>query len=105
MDAKISTTSVEEGLDFACSLLSSAIHAEAESAPTKACSLLQGLTRYVELRYVGELLLALECLADLGRSCNQENARSMQFWKQLHWIAEHMQLSSDEFEGIGLPNE
>lgn len=104
MDAKISTASIHEGLDFACSLLSSAIYAEAESDPSKACSLLQCLTRYIEFRYVGEPLLALEYLADLGRSCKQENDRSMQFWRQLNWVAEEMQLSSDELQGIGLPN-
>lgn len=101
---QIATTSVEEGLDFACNLISSAIYSEAESSAEKAQQLLHELTSYIQLRYVGELLLALEYLSGLGRSCNQASFRSSQFWAQLKWVAVEMQLSTEELKTLELPN-
>jgi hypothetical protein len=92
----IATSSVEDGLDFACSLLSSAISAEAEVHPEKARPLLKELAQYIELRYVGETLLALEYLSSIGRTCNPETVRGTQFWRQLDWVADQMELSAEE---------
>ena len=101
----IATSSVNEGLDFACSLLSSAIAEEGEAHPERALSLLHELTRYIELRYVGETLLALEYLAGLGRSCNPTIFRSSQFWRQLKWVASQMNLTSEETQRLDLKGE
>ncbi len=101
---QIATSSVEEGLDFACSLISSAVAAEGEAHPQKAQQLLRELASYVQLRYVGELLLALECLAGLGRTCNPSSFRTDQFWSQLRWVAGEMRLTTEELEKLELPN-
>jgi hypothetical protein len=101
---QIATSSVEEGLDFACSLLSSAMSAEGDAHPQKAQQLLRELASYMQLRYVGERLLALEHLAGLGRACNPGLFRSEQFWSQLRWVAGEMRLTSEELENLELPN-
>ncbi len=98
----IATSSVEDGLDFACSLLSSAISVEAEVHPEKAQPLLKELTQYIEFRYVGETLLALEYLSSIGQTCNLEPVRGRQFWRQLGWVADQMELSTEERQRVEL---
>jgi hypothetical protein len=51
-DTHIATASIEEGLDFACSLASDAISKAGEENPTQAQRLLHELTNYVHFRYV-----------------------------------------------------
>lgn len=104
-EEKIATSSVEEGLDFACSLISDAISKEGRAKPEKALQLLQELSSYVQLRYVGELGLALEYLAGLGKLCAPDLSRSRQFWSQLRWVADKMELTSAEIEKLEFPNE
>jgi len=101
----IATSSVEEGLDFACSVLSSAVAQEGVARPEKAVSLLNQLARYIELRYVGETLLALEYLAGIGRSCDPMAFRSSQFWQQLKWVASQMNLTREEPQRLELKGE
>ena len=98
-------SSVEEGLDFACSLISGAISKEGRAKPEKALQLLEELSSYVQLRYVGELGLALEYLAGLGNLCAPDLFRSRQFWSQLRWVADRMELTSGEIEKLRFPNE
>jgi hypothetical protein len=101
----IATSSVEEGFDFACSLLSSAVAREGEANPEKAQRLLNELTQYIQLRYVAELLLALEYLAGLGNQCDPSAFQSRQFWSQLRWVSEKMGLPPQEKEKLEIPNE
>ncbi len=98
----IATSSVEEGLDFACSLLSSAISADAGVHPEKAPPLLKELAQYIEFRYVGETLLALEYLSSIGHACNLGTVRGRQFWRQLGWVADQMELSAEERQRVDL---
>lgn len=101
----IATSSAEEGLDFACSLASDAIDRAGIANADSAAKLLHELTSFVQFRYVGELALALEYLASLGRHCEQSEFRSNLFWRQLRWVAEHMGLEGEDLERIELPNE
>ena len=102
-EEKIATSSVGEGLDFACSLISDAVSKEGKNKPEKALQLLEELSSYVQLRYVGELGLALEYLAGLGRLCATDSFRSRQFWSQLQWVADKMDLAPGEIEKLGFP--
>lgn len=54
-DELISTHSIEEGLDFGCNLLCSALQQQGDTDPVRAQALLRELTQYVSLRYAGEL--------------------------------------------------
>ena len=101
----IATSSAEEGLDFACSLASDAIDRAGTAKTENAIELLHDLTSFVQFRYVGELALALECLASLGRQCEQSGFRSNQFWRQLRWVAARIGLEDEDLERIELPNE
>ncbi len=100
----LATSSTEEGLDFACNLAVNGMLAIAEGNPAKAPELLRCLAQYVEFRYVGELQLALEYLADIGNSLKQESFHSEQFWDQLRWVAQHMELESSEYESLRIPS-
>jgi hypothetical protein len=102
---QIATSSVEEGLDFACSLLSDAIDSLGNAHPEKAPEVLSDLTHYVRLRYVGELLLALEYLASLGRKCALDESRHRQIWSQLQWVAREMRLTPEERKRLEMPND
>ena len=102
-DEFISTQSIEEGLDFGCNLLCSALRLQGDTDPAQAQVLLQELTQYLSLRYVGELGLALEYLAGLGHQCSADNYRHSQFWRQLKWIANEMGLSDTAFNSLALP--
>jgi hypothetical protein len=99
-EEKIATSSVEAGLDFACSLISDAISKEGRAKPQKALQLLEELSSYVQLRYVGEIGLALEYLAGLGKLCDPDSFRNQQFWAQLRWVADTMKLTSEEIEKL-----
>jgi hypothetical protein len=99
MDAKmksISITSIGEGLDFACSLASTAIARAGESSPENCGELLNALTAYIQFRYVGEEGLAIEQLAWLGHRCDAAEFRSEQFWSQMKWVAAAMGLYGDD---------
>ncbi|MCJ8313109.1 MAG: hypothetical protein HRU38_15350 [Saccharospirillaceae bacterium] len=100
----ISTNSVEEGLDFACSLISNCIIVTGETNPEKANEILFSLASFNQFRYVGELLLALHKLVDLGKFCEKFN-NEIQYWKQLHWVALELNLTSDEFKEVGIPTK
>jgi hypothetical protein len=99
----IATSSIHDGLDFACSLLSSAIAAAGQSEPAKAVLLLNELTSYIQFRYVGEEGLALENLSWLGRMCDVRLFRSNQFWLQMKWLALEFKLEGDDFARLELP--
>ena len=67
---EIATSSIQEGLDFACHLLSNAIAAAGHAEPAKAVQLLDEITNYIQFRYAGEDRLALESLSWLGHMCD-----------------------------------
>jgi len=91
---KIATSSPEEGLDFACNLIATAVSKDADSHPERACELLRTLAQYVQFRYVGELELAAEYITDLGRMISPVTSfEREQFWRQMQWVA----------QAIGLP--
>ena len=92
---QITTVSVEQALDFACSLLSSAVAAAGEARPQEAPPLLRELAVYIEFRYVGELGLAFESLARLGHVCPAASFQSEQFWSQLEWASTQLGVSSE----------
>ena len=98
MKMKLATTSPEDGLDFACNLVVTALSMEADSHPERACNLLRTLTQYVVFRYVGELDLAAEYLADLGREISPVTSFQRQhFWLQMQWVAQSMGLPTQEY--------
>jgi len=99
----IATSSVHEGLDFACSLLSNAIAAAGQSEPAKAGPLLNELTSYIQFRYVGEEGLALESLSWLGRMCDAGLFRSDQFWSQMKWLASACGFEGEDSARLELP--
>jgi len=95
---KLATTSPEAGLDFACNLVAMALSREADSHPERACVILRTFTQYVEFRYVGELGLAAEYLADLGREISPATSFERQhFWLQMQWVAQSMGLPIQEY--------
>jgi len=98
----LATSSTYDGLDFACMLLTGGIAAEAETHPELAVELVCMLTQYIEYRYVGEIQLALEKIIDLGTVCNNDRFRRKQFWAQLKWVADQMDLSKLEYEQLKL---
>lgn len=98
----ISTESIEEGLDFACSLISDRIIEKGEEVPEQANQLLCLLANYNQFRYVGEPLLALHNLVDIGGFCG-EFSNELQYWEQLKWIVLEMDLTKEEYEIIGIP--
>lgn len=106
MDAKmrsISTTSIGEGLDFACSLASTAIARSGESSPESSGELLNALTAYIQFRYIGEEGLAIEQLAWLGHRCDAAEFRSEQFWLQMKSVAAAMDLDGYDLAVLELP--
>jgi hypothetical protein len=99
---RLATSSVEEGLDFACNLLSDLLAERVNAFPGEAPALLRDLALYVSLRYAGELGLALELLASLGHSSHAVGQRAAHFWAQLRWIAERT-LTPEEQHSLSLP--
>ena len=103
LDELISTQSIEEGLDFGCNLLCSALQLQGDTDPIRAQVLLRELTQYLSLRYAGELGLSLEYLAGLGHQCSPENYPHAQFWRQLRWVANEMGVFGPELDSLALP--
>jgi hypothetical protein len=99
----IASTSVGEGLDFACSLASPAIARASDANPEGRGELLNALTAYIQFRYVGEGGLALDQLSWLGHRCAPAEFRSEQFWSQLKWVAAAMDLEGDDLARLELP--
>ena len=58
MHQKLATSSIEDGLDFACNLAVSGILAISEHNPSKTPALLHYLAQYVQFRYVNEFVTA-----------------------------------------------
>lgn len=100
----IATTSVGEGLDFACSLASTAIARAVDASPETRGELLNALVAYIQFRYVGEDGLALDQLSWLGHRCSPTEFRSEQFWSQLKWIATAMGLEDNDLAYLNLPD-
>jgi hypothetical protein len=100
----IDTSSPEAGLDFACNLIATALSDLGESDSSRAQVLLRGLASYLRLRYVGEVSLALEYLASLGHECNPAFFCSEQFWAQVRWVAEQLEVSPQELAALNLPD-
>jgi len=98
MNKPITKSSPEEGLDFACSLITDAISAEGHSSPDRSNKLLSDLCSYIQLRYVGEPILALEYLAGIGHQCQIEPSQNDQFWEQLRWVALELGVDEDNTE-------
>lgn len=99
----IATSSIHEGLDFACSLLSDAIAAAGQSEPAKAVLLLNALTSYIRFRYVGEEGLALESLSYLGHMSDAGLFQSEQFWSQMKWLASACGFEGKDLSRLELP--
>jgi len=92
----IATHSIEEGLDFACNLLAVGLSAEVRANPEGAAPVLESLSHYITLRYVGEFHLALEELSSLGAGCGDAAFRHEQFLAQLAWLADAMHLTTED---------
>jgi hypothetical protein len=100
----ITTHSVEDGLDFACSLCSDAISQAGAWNPRLSQTLLSELASYVQFRYVGEVGLAFEYLVGLGLQCDPAVFRSELFWQQLRWVADAMRIPEAELTKLEFPN-
>jgi hypothetical protein len=98
--ASIATSSIEEGLDFACNLVASGIEKEAQLRTGASARLLSTLAQYISLRYAGETGLALEYLAYLGGDIGDDVSYAReQFWAQLSWCAQEMGLDAQAYSG------
>jgi len=96
---KLATASPEEGLDFACHLIATALSVEADAHPERASRILGTFSQYVVFRYVGELELAAEYLCDLGREISPVvSFQWQQFWHQLQWVARTLGLPAQQYE-------
>ena len=85
--AGIATSSLEEGLDFAFHLFIETLASAGNAIPAKAPEILNDITSYVHLRYVGELGLAFEYLEDLAREYPMPAPGNSKFNTQLNWIS------------------
>lgn len=90
----IATTSIEEGLDFACNLLVGAFESVAANDSSDARSTLRSLAHYLSLRYAGELGLAFEELAALAGDLAPHMSKSEQLQDQLRWLQDSLQVES-----------
>ena len=99
---QIATHSVGDGLDFACNLLACVISRCADQRPEASHDILKALAEYITYRYVGEDLLALECLVLLGRDLSScADAGWPQFWRQLEWVGQQMDVSLESLGKAG----
>ncbi len=96
-------SSVEDGLDFACNLFADGIMKFADRPASVTTNLLQHIAQYIEFRYVGEYLLALEYLSDIGNMLEHDSFRSEQFWAQISWIAQKIELEPEVIQGLNIP--
>jgi len=107
----ITKASIGEGLDFACHLSTDAISDKGNSSPEKALELLQMLSSFIQYRYVGETLLALEELIAIGLICTDKDLGVMDkesyilFWSQIKWVASQMELPSEKYELLAMPGD
>lgn len=94
----MATSSVSEGLEFGCNLLSSRI-AYMHAKPDLCVKLLSGLTCYISYQYAGEWGLALEALIETADMVDDEEWKTrLQFWAQLEWVAKQMNVEDFDFE-------
>lgn len=98
----IATSSVEEGLDFACNLISEVLAAHGESASECSGSVLSSLAQYITFRYVGESSLALEYLAGIGHDLGASANSHPQLWRQLQWVANELALEPEYVRALNL---
>jgi hypothetical protein len=109
--ASITKESINEGLDFACHLSTDAILDKGNSSPDKALELLQMLSSFIQYRYVGETLLALEELIAIGLLCSDKKFSFMDkettnlFWSQIKWIVSRMDLSKEKIKALGISGD
>lgn len=89
---QLATSSPEDGLDFAASLLCGGIQAQVDEQPEHGAQIATSLAQYLQYRYVSELGLAWEELVALGDSCTSAGFRSEQFWLQLQWTGKQLGL-------------
>ena len=87
---RIATSSIEEGLDFACNLLVGAIQNAAADPARDARELLSSLAQYIQLRYVGELRLAFEELTALAADLDTNLKDPAQFQAQMKWVQDSL---------------
>ena len=90
----IATSSIEEGLDFACNLLAGAFESVAANNSSDARSTLSSLAQYLSFRYAGELGLAFEELAALAGDLAPHMSKSEQLQDQLRWLQNSLQVES-----------
>lgn len=87
----IATSSLEEGLDFACNLLAHGLGEAARRNPSEASAMLTRLTQYISLRYAGELRLACEYAESLAELIPEDvEFRRGQFEAQVAWLKKEM---------------
>jgi hypothetical protein len=87
---QIVTSSIEEGLDYAASLLCDAITDQAHAHPVTSLGLASSLALYVRLRYVGELGLAFKELVGMAADCKAVYVPSPLFSDQVNWLAKKL---------------
>ena len=83
----LANSSVQDGLDFAASLLCGGIQATVQSDPARGAYLADWLAQYIEYRYVSEFGLAWEKLVDLGDQCTNGGFSGERFWQQMRLTA------------------
>ena len=86
----IVTSSIEEGLDFACSMLVDALQAASGGNANDAPGILSSLAQYVRFRYVGELRLAFEELSGLAADIRSHLHETEPFDDQMRWLQESL---------------
>jgi len=95
----IATSSIGEGLDFACNLVASDIVLAADSHPELTIEILRVLAGYIRLRYAGEDECAFEFLEILGRHAEHvPTFPKDQFWSQMSWLAKQLNCSISNSE-------
>src|SRR5690349_13109936 len=102
-ERRMATSSVNDGLDFGCQLLQQRVSDYGRLHPDRAVNLLTTLCFYVETRYVGEPFLALEALTRLAHEVDYSGDAAEQFWAQVRWLADAMQLPDHERDELKLP--
>lgn len=91
---QIATTSVAEGLDFACNILAGRVGRCIEVRVDLAPGVLNSLSQYIRFRYAGEDHLALKELAAMGRDVQLlAGGDWAQFWRQLEWVARQIEVT------------
>ena len=94
---QVATSTPEDGLDFAASLLCGGIQAQVATEPKDGPSIAASLAQYIQFRYVSELGLAWEELIAIGDACKSGGFQRDQFWLQLHWTGQQLGLPELDF--------